>query len=100
MRVYVLRNRLFCIRNRHVTIDRQHEIENKIDIRFAFRHAEIVNGELAIYLSCAFLCKRTKFVDEWIVYDERIEMYRYDTAEFFVHIPFQLIHFFVRDIDI
>ena len=44
--------------------------------------------------------KLTQFIDRRVVDYDRVEVNGYDAPEFFVHIPFHLVYFLVRDIDI
>ena len=98
--LYFFRDRFFRLARRKLAIRRQYEVEDQIHVRFAFRHSEVVYRKVRVHLFRRGERKRVQLVHERIVHHERVEVDRYDTAEFFVHIPFQFIHFLVRDIDV
>ena len=84
----------------HGAIGRQNKVENQIDVRSAFRHSKIVYREIGVHRFCRRLRQSAHFVYGRVVNDDRVEVDGDDTAEFGVHIPFHLVHFFMRDIDI
>lgn len=45
------------------------KVENKVDIRFPFRHAEIVYGKRFVHFFCLAFRKRAQFVDKGIVHN-------------------------------